>query len=106
MDLVRWMGKNVTNQSKTRCLVLDIKFENGFPTEKTIRELFRARNIDDGLISFSDDYGLKSPSKIHWKSNEIDKSIESMIKFMEFNRIKTNGMKLTGEIHSISFTQQ
>jgi hypothetical protein len=106
MDLVQSMGKNAPNRKKTQHLVLTIKFENGFPTESTIREMLRARKIDDELVSFSDEFTSKSSPKMYWKSNEIDHSIQSFIKFMEFNGIKINGMKTTGEIHSIVFQQK
>jgi hypothetical protein len=106
MDLVHSMDKNAPNRKKSQHLVLTIKFENGFPTETTIREMLRARKIDDDLVSFSDEFGIKTPSKMYWKANEIDHSIQSFIKFMEFNGIKTNGLKSIGQIHSITFQQK
>jgi len=107
MDSVHTMGKNAPKLKKTRIVSVVVEFENGFPTEHTIRSLMRGFGMDDNKISFSDDYGLKSKSGILWQpQREIDDAINGFIKFIKFNGIDVETIKLHGLVHSLYFQQK
>ena len=107
MDLDRNVRKTSPNQKKPRILTIVIEFENGFPTERTIRCLLRGYGIDDDKMSFSDDYGLKKKSGLLWlPQREIDDSINGFIKFMKFNGIHVDSIKMFGSVHSLYFERK
>lgn len=83
-----------------------IEFDNGFPTERTIKCLMSGYGIDFDAITFSDEFGLQDKCEIFWKEETIKQNMSTFRKFLEFNDIPVKKFKLHGSIHSITFQQK
>jgi hypothetical protein len=81
-----------------------IKYENGFPTKRTMTQLLRNFGIDDKRIQLNADFG-EQRCGILWKDHKLDESMHSFLKFLEFNEILIANTKFTGQIHSIWIKQ-
>jgi hypothetical protein len=83
-----------------------IEFENGFPTERTIKCLLSGYGIDFNAVTFSDEFGLQEKCSIHWKKEAIGQNMSTFKKFLEFNDIEIKNFKTEGQYNSITFKQK
>lgn len=106
MELVHHIEESLANQKNMKTIRCKIEFENGFPTERTIKCLLSGYGIDFDAITFSDDFGLQKNCEILWKANAIKQNMSTFRKFLEFNDIPVLQWKFDGQIHSITFKQK
>ncbi len=64
----------------------------------------RGFGINDKRVQFNADYG-ESKCGLLWKDHKLDESMNSFLKFLEYNKIQVANTKFTGQIHSIWIKQ-
>ena len=91
---------------KKKKIVVIVQFENCFPTKRTIVCLLHGFGIESEFFRFIQeedgfDFGVQ---RIIWKSSKLEKTMHSFVKFLEFNHIPVDSVKIdTSEFKCIWF---
>ena len=93
-----WKSYNI----QTYFIVSDLHHISGYPKKRLIRKLFEKFGIDEDLIVFNADYGVKRAGFLYRRLSMVE-SIKEWIEFAKTHGVQFKYTKFYGQIHSVWF---
>jgi len=82
--------------------VSELHHISGYPKQKLIIKLFKEFGIDEKLIVFNADYGVKRAGFLYRRLSMVE-SIKEWIEFAQTHGVEIKHTKFYGQIHSVWF---
>lgn len=83
-------------------IVCDLNHISGYPKKRLIKKLFEEFGIDEDLIVFNADYGIKRAGFLYRRLSMVE-SIKEWIEFAKTHGVEFKYTKFYGQIHSVWF---
>ena len=111
-DAMVWLQTQIINTASGKpgaffylYSVVKITYQNGFPTQYSIRTLMKSFGMNHRMFTFSADYGCEKAG-ILWYKGTTKKDVEKFIEFIKWNGIGIKSIRYGTKICSVWFEKK